>query len=124
MTINIWHTFGQTIVRNLEKKLEAFANIAKEKEGKTVKFELEYKGGYGDLPGKVRTAMTDGSLPAISVAYANHVADYIYEEHGEDGKYVVNLDKFINDPKIGLGTEPDYGDNEGVEDFIQAFLRE
>ena len=101
-TVTFWHTFGQIPLASLEKKVETFKKLVLENEGVEVAVELSYQGAYKDMPKKVTTGLATGEAPTIAVAYPDHVADYFQEEDVE-GKYVVNLDTFINDSNLTFG---------------------
>ena len=124
VAFEVWTTFGDKIEKTMNDKIEAFAKLVKEHDGVEVTITQVYKGAYKDLPSKIAPAMSDGSLPAMAVAYPDHVAKYLYDEGNDHGKYIVNLDNFINDPEVGFGKEAWLGDTEGVEDIIETFLNE
>ena len=124
VSFEVWTTFGDKIEKTLNDKIEAFAKLVKEHDGVEVTITQVYKGAYKDLPSKITPAMGDGTLPAMVVAYPDHVAKYLYDEGTDHGKYVVNLDDYINDPEIGFGKEAWLGDTEGADDIIQTFLNE
>lgn len=122
--IVFWHTFGQKPLTALQNKVDSFIKLVKDNEGVEVEVELDYQGGYNDMPQKVTTGIATGDMPTIGVAYADHVANYMAAEAGEAGKYVVNLDKYINDADLTFGKDKYLGDNEGVNDIIQSYLDE
>ena len=121
-----WHTFGDKVESALERYAATFEKLVKDNEGVDVDVELAYQGGYSDMVKKVSLGWQSSASPTIAVAYPDHVAEYLYMEDQENkpGKYVVNMQEFIDDPKLGFGTERYLGDTEDEEDFIQAFYNE
>jgi len=128
VTINFWHTFGQTILDNLQPQLERFAKIIKAQEGVEVTINLVPNSNYQSIHTAIDKALSAGSkdIPTIAVAYPDHVADYIYAENGVEGKYVVNFDDLINNAEYGLGKNSYLGDAEGdsLDDFFDAYIEE
>ncbi|MFA6820221.1 MAG: extracellular solute-binding protein [Bacteroidaceae bacterium] len=122
ITIRFWHTFGQTITGGIESYIEKFQKLVKENEGVDVTIEMSYQGGYDDIENKIRSGFSTSNTPTIAVAYPDHVADYLSNE-GTPGEYVVNLDDYIEDEKIGLGQEEYFGD-QGKDDFVSAFMED
>lgn len=122
-TVTFWHTFGQIPAGALQNKVDQFVKLVKDNEGVDVKVELTYQGGYSDMPKKVTTGLATGEAPSIAVAYPDHVADYMQEED-TDGKYVVNLDKYINDEKLTFGTDKYLGDTKGINDIVKSYMDE
>ena len=123
VTVTFWHTFGQKAQAALEGKIESFKKLVKENEGVEVEVDLSYQGAYKDMPKKVTTGIATGDSPTIAIAYADHVADYFALED-EPGKYVVNLDQFLNDASLTFGTDKYLGDTMGESDMIQSFMEE
>lgn len=123
--IRFWHTFGQSIVGQMEDEIDKFKALVKEHEGVDVDIKLEYQGGYPEILDKMSKAAAVYDMPTMAVAYPDHVATYLgYEKsEAEYGKYVYDLSKFANDPEIGFGKEEYLGDGAG-SDFVQAFMDE
>ncbi|HNX16039.1 MAG TPA: extracellular solute-binding protein [Bacilli bacterium] len=124
ITIDFWHTFGDKVETALQAQVDRFAELVKANEGVDVEVKLTYKGGYNDMPQQVKTALAGGDSPTIAVAYPDHVADYIQSEGGTAGKYVVNLQDFIDDSTATFGTDTYLGDTEAIDDFVPAFIDE
>lgn len=126
LTINFWHTFGSTVQNGVQTAANNFAKIIKEQEGVNLRIKLTYKGGYDDLKGELDKNLAIGDNPTIAVAYPDHIADYFATEKSADQTFVVNMDKFINDPEIGFGTEEYLGDKptSTLEDFQDAYIEE
>ena len=120
LTINFWHTFGQTVTDGVAKKAADFAAKVLKEENFSLRINLVYKGGYEDVKGEVEKGFGVGGNPTIAVAYPDHVADYL----AIDGNYVVNLKPFIDDETIGLGKESYLGDTHSWEDIIESFREE
>ena len=123
VSITFWHTFGQSIVETLEKKIGEFQDIISQNEGIQVNISLSYSGSYDDILTKINNGFAAGNIPTIAVAYPDHVADYMSRET-YDGQYLVNLDSFINNEEYGFGTQDYLGDERGEEDFVEAYWAE
>ena len=123
IVINFWHTFGKTPADAIEAKGKEFSQKIKAQEGVDVTIKFTYKGGYTDMPGLVTKGFATGDNPTIAVAYPDHVADYFAAEQ-TPGEFVVNLKPYAEDPNIGFGKEAFLGDNEGIDDFVEAFIEE
>ena len=122
--IAFWHTFGQTIVDNLKPQIKKFEDLVKANEGVEVSVTLVPCSNYQTINDDINKGLTTGNIPTLAVAYPDHVADYIEAEGNQPGKFVVNLNDFINDSKVGLGKEKYLGDVEGdsLADFIPAYM--
>ena len=103
--ISFWHTFGQKPEAALKSKVSKFVELIKQNENVDVEVECSYQGAYKDMPRKVTTAIATGDQPTIAIAYPDHVADYLALEGNQPGKYVVNLDTYLNDPALTFGTD-------------------
>lgn len=123
LTIHFWHTFGQGIVDELNRKITSFTKLIKDNEGIDVEISLDYQGGYDDILSKVQKGFAVGNAPTMTVAYPDHVANFL--QYGDTpGQYVVNLDDYIGDSEIGLGKEAFLGDTTGIDDFVSGFINE
>ena len=123
ITINFWHTFGQTVLNGFEESAKTFASLVKEHEDVNVRVKFTYKGGYDDVLGEVGRNFSVGGNPTIAVAYPDHVADYFASET-TSGEYVVNLEPYANNEEYGFGKESWLGDTAGIEDFVESFIAE
>ncbi|MCB9497870.1 MAG: extracellular solute-binding protein [Erysipelotrichaceae bacterium] len=124
IVIDFWHTFGDKVESALQRKVDNFVQLVKNNEGVDVEVNLAYKGAYSDMPQMIKTAFAGGDSPAIAVAYPDHVADYIQAEGTTPGKYVVNMQDFIDNPETTFGTDAYLGDTRGIDDFVSAFIDE
>ena len=124
VNIEFWHTFGKTPEEAIAAQAKAFQKLVKDNEGVDVTINLKYKGGYSDMPGFVTKALATSDNPTICVAYPDHVADYFAAEKLSGREYVVKLDDYANDSQIGFGKEAYLGDEEGIDDFVEAFIDE
>ena len=122
VTVRFWHTFGDKVETALEKRVEKFEKLVKDNEGVDVNVELSYQGAYTDMVNKVTLGFSGGDSPTIAVAYPDHVAEYLYLED-TPGKYVVNMNKYIESDTYGFGKEAYLGDG-SASDFIEAFYQE
>ena len=122
--IAFWHTFGQSIVDNLKPQIDSFEKLVKTNDGVEVSVSLVPCSNYQTINDDINKGLTTGNIPTLAVAYPDHVADYIEAEGNQPGKFVVNLNDFINDSKVGLGKEAYLGDAEGdsIDDFIPAYM--
>ena len=123
ITINFWHTFGQTVLNGFEDSARDFARLVKENENVDVRVVFKYKGGYDDVLSDTKKEFSTGGNPTIAVAYPDHVADYFACE-STPGQYVVDLTSYANDPEIGFGKESYLGDHYGFDDFVKSFRDE
>jgi multiple sugar transport system substrate-binding protein len=89
--LQFWHTRRDS----QEKALQAICDEF-EQQNPGVELEPRYQGGYGELNKKLRAAAQAKSLPALTVAYPDQVAEYF--QSGE----VVPLDSLISDPSQGF----------------------
>ena len=105
--ISFWHTFGQTIQDNLKPQIQKFQELVKKNEGVDVTVNLVPESNYDTIKEDISKGIEagQGNIPTIAVAYPDHVADYIEAEGNQPGKYVVNLNNYINNNEYGLGTE-------------------
>lgn len=115
------HTFGDKVETALNKFITQFTQKVKAQEDVDVVVELQYLGGYSDVYTKVNTYFTDGTCPTMTIAYPDTVADFI-KSFGT--QYVVNFDKYMNDPELAFGTDRYLGDTEGKDDIITSYLEE
>lgn len=122
--INFWHTFGQTIVDNLEVQLDKFVKLIKANEKVDVEINLVPCSNYTTINEQISKGLTTGNIPTLAVAYPDHVADYIKAEGSEPGKFMVNLDPYMTNSTYGFGKNAYLGDAEGdsIDDFIQSYV--
>ena len=121
--LSFWHTFGKSIQEELSKQIDSFAKLVKENEGVDVNITASYQGSYDDLESKITKALATADAPNITVAYPDHVANYL-ESGDADHQFVVNLDDYITNDTYGLGKDLYLGDDLGSDDFVPAFLDE
>ena len=124
VTIRFWHTFGQTFLTFMQNKVQTFQQLVKENDGVDVSFEFNYQGSYNDIATKITNGYYVNNRPTIAVSYPDNVADYLEINHDNGEEFVVNLDKFINDPDIGFGKERWLGDTHDETDFVEGFYEE
>ena len=104
VTIEFWHAMAgdnQVAVDNLVEKFNT--TIGAEK-GITVK--PVYQGAYNDLKTKTTAALKSGSVPAISQAYPDWVAEYL-----QSGA-VVDLTPYIENSEVGIADFDDIIENQ------------
>lgn len=124
IVIDFWHTFGDKVENSIQNQVDEFERRVKTHEGVDVEIKLTYKGGYDDMPQHITTSLAGGDSPTLAIAYPDHVADYIKAEGNNPGKYVVNLQDFIDNSETTFGTDLYLDDDQGEEDFIEAFIDE
>ncbi len=122
--IKFWHTFGQTVQDGLKPKIAAFTKAVKETEGVDVKIEMIYQGDYPAIAKKIADGYSVNNRPTIAVAYPDNVADYLEIGKSAGKEFVVNLDKYITDSKVGFGKESHLGDTHDETDFVEDFYNE
>lgn len=124
VTVEFWHTFGQTIVDQLTAKIEKFQEVILKNEGVEVTVNLTYQGSYDDIQRKISNGFAIGNIPTLAVAYPDHVADYLYTEGNNHGKYVVNFEDYFDHEEYGYGKNSYLKDSQDENDIIPAFLNE
>ena len=124
VTIKFWHTFGQTIEDALKAKRATFHDLVLANDGVDVTIDLKYQGAYDDIAKKISDGYGVENTPTMAVAYPDNVADYIDIGKSANSEFVVNLEKFINDDKVGFGQEKWLGDEYDEEDFVEEFYNE
>lgn len=122
--INFWHTFGQTILDNLQPQLDEFVRLVKANDKVDVTINLVPNSNYPTINENINKGLTTGNIPTLAVVYPDHVADYIEAEGSDTGKFVVKLDNLITNSKYGLGKEKWLGDatNDSLSDFIESYV--
>ena len=124
ISIPFWTTFNKETTEVLKRQCTAFSKIIKEKEGVDVEILQDPRGGYDEVEGFVTDSFTTGTTPTLAVAYPDNVATYLGKEH-TPGEYVVDLNKFVNDPELGFAAEEDLNPSKkGIEDFVSSFVEE
>ena len=124
VTVKFWHTFGQTVVDGLKSKINDFKKAVKENDGIDVEVDLKYQGAYEDIAKLINDGYSVNNIPTMAVAYPDNVSDYIDIGKSAGDDFVVNLDKFIEDDKVGFGKEAWLGDEEDEDDFVEDFYDE
>ena len=123
--IKLWHTWGQTIIDAVKSKAATFKQLVKENDGVDVEVTLIYQGGYDDILTKTKKGYSVGNKPTIAVAYPDHVSDYLDIGKAANDQFVVNLEQYSKDSKVGFGKEDWLGDKKhGEEDFIEGYFQE
>ena len=104
-------TFYSTMGKNLKEVFDAYLeDFNAEYSYITVNHNTDI-GSYDQVRDQTATELSVGAGPDIVYCYADHVALY------NKTKKVVALDKYIDDPEIGL-TDEQY------EDYIPGYLEE
>ena len=124
VTIKFWHTFGQTVVDGIAPRVKAFHDAVLAHDNVDITVDMKYQGGYDDIAKKISDGFSIQNTPTIAVAYPDNVADYIEIGKSADTEFVVNLDRFIDDPQVGFGKEAWLSDKYDEDDFIEDFYNE
>ena len=112
VSIVFWHCLGHEKTKNLEKVVEAFnAQWA----GK-YKVELKHPAGdYSGLHDVVKTKISSGEVPALTMGYPDSFSEYITSRIGDS--FLLRLDNFIKDPNFGYSQEE-------INDFVPGYYNE
>lgn len=121
--ITFWTTFNKKLENYIDRYAKNFAALVKKNEGVDISITAKQVGGYDEIFRQISTGLGTGNIPTMAIAYPDHVATYLQAENGNAGRYVVNLDKYINDEKVGFGKESYIGDVD-ASDFVEAFYKE
>jgi len=129
VTIDFWHTFGQSIIDELQPQINEFVRLVKRNEGVDVRINLVPQSNYETILDNISKGIPVGNIPTLAVAYPDHVADYLNLE-STPGQYMVNLEEYANNSVYGLGKDAYLGDREGDTldssspnyDFIPAYI--
>ena len=99
IVVPFWHTLGQVVRNSVEKQAEAFEKLILENTGVSVDIQIANNTGtsYDSLKEQVTKAFAVGGVPTITVAYPDHVADYL----SQDRTYVYDVSSFVDDSAIG-----------------------
>ncbi len=119
--VSFWHTFGKSIVTELTKKMDNFEKYIEKRDNINLEISQHYQGGYDDLVDKMIKAYGTGQTPTITVAYPDHVANYL--EIADD--FVVDLNDYFTHETLGFAADETLNPSlKGAEDFVPAFLEE
>ena len=121
--VPFWTTFGQKNLEAVQTKADAFAKLIEQNTGKKVTIKPTYEGGYDEVRDKITKGFSAGNVPAMAIAYPDHVANYLASE-STAGQYVYRLDDTMVDPNIGFGKQAYLGDTSGIDDYVEAFVDE
>jgi multiple sugar transport system substrate-binding protein len=106
LTIEYWHANGAALTTVLEQIKASFEEKYPEYEVTLVSY-----GDYTTLRDTITGAIAGGVTPTAAQTYPDHVALYL------QGKSLVALDKYINDPKYGMTKEEQ-------AQFVEGFWNE
>lgn len=93
-TLQFWHTRRGSQEKALKAICEEF-----ERQNPGVELEPRYQGNYGELNKKIRASAQAKSLPALTVAYEDQVAEYM------KSGVVLPLDSLVTDSTNGMSAE-------------------
>ena len=112
VTINFWHCLGHEKTTNLLKVVDAFNT---KYAGKYYVNPTHPAGDYGALHDVVKTKMSSGEVPAITMGYPDSFSEYITPQIEES--FLLRIDNFIKDSECGYTEEE-------IEDFIPGYYNE
>lgn len=107
VTIEFWHAMSGPYGEVVNQLVQDFNSTVGSEKGITV--EGVYQGAYNDLKSKVTASIKAQTVPAISQAYPDWVAEYL-----QSGS-VVALDDYINHEEVGI---------KDFEDISEAYREE
>ena len=100
VSFEFWHCLGHEKTKNLTKVAEAF----------NAKYAGKYKvvlkhpaGDYSALHSTLKTKMSSGEVPALSMGYPDSFSEYISKRIGDS--FLLRLTNYINDPDFGYSAE-------------------
>lgn len=106
VTINFYHTMGDSLQKVLEPAIEEFNEIYP-----NIEVKHQQIGGYDDVRDQVKTELSIGEGPSLAYCYPDHVALY------NKTKRVVKLENLIYDETYGLTQEQ-------IDDFVPGYWEE
>ena len=110
--IIFWHCLGHAKTTQLEKIVTAFNNEYKG----SYHVKLVHLGGdYDSLHTSVKTKLSSGDVPALTMGYPDSFAEYITKDLVDAS--LLRLDSFINDPKFGYKKAE-------KDDFVPGYYNE
>jgi len=110
--IVFWHCMGHAKSSQVDVIAEKFN---KAYEGKYHVTTKKLAGDYKALADAVKTKISAGETPALSMGYPDNFAAYMSKDVGQSAIY--QLDNFINDPNYGFSQEE-------INDFVPEFWKE
>ena len=112
VSFEFWHCLGHEKTKNLTKVAEAF----------NTKYAGKYKvvlkhpaGDYSSLHSTLKTKMSSGEVPALSMGYPDSFSEYISKRMGDS--FLLRLTNYINDPDFGYSAEE-------LADFVPGYYNE
>ena len=103
-TITYWHQYQDTGAQG--KTIAAIIDAFNKTNQYKITVQAKYQGNYGQISQLVNAGITSGELPNLVAGYADDAASYAQDNS------VVDLKTYIDDPKWGLGANPDI--NQGL----------
>ena len=112
VSFEFWHCLGHEKTKNLEKVAESF----------NTKYAGKYKvvlkhpaGDYGSLHSTLKTKMSSGEVPALSMGYPDSFSEYISKRMGDS--FLLRLTNYVNDPDFGYTAKE-------LADFVPSYYNE
>ena len=122
--ISFWHTFSKSTQTIIERRATEFEKYIKERDGVDIEIKQDSQGDYDALAGKIIKGYAVGTTPTITVAYPDNIA-YYFGLESNPGDFVVKLDDFFNDEKLGFAADEFLNPNSlGTDDFVASFIDE
>lgn len=127
VTITFRECFGQLIKDNLNAQISDFQRRVQREERVKVNVVLNDSSNYQSLESDILADFSTGVYPNLTVAYPDHVANYMEEEAKKGASFIVKLDDLAKDQTIGFGREEWLGDDTkytNYADIIPSYLEE
>ena len=112
VTIQFWHCLGHNKTQNLEAIVKAFNT---QYAGKYKVVLTHLAGDYDTLHDALKTKLTSGEIPALTMGYPDSFSEYITNDLSTST--ILRLDNFINDPEVGYSATE-------LADFVPGFYAE
>lgn len=123
LTIEFWHTFGQSLEAAVNEKAVKFAELVKKNEGVDLVIEAANKYNYNTAKTILTPVLTAGTNPTIAISYPDTVADLMGLEETQ-GQYVVDMESYLNNAEYGIGKDAYLGDRLPSTDIVKTYLDE
>ena len=112
VTFEFWHCLGQ----KKTDKFESVVNSFNQKYAGKYKVVLKHPAGdYKGLHSTLKTKMSSGEVPALSMGYPDSFSEYISKRMSDS--FLLRITNYINDPDFGYTKEE-------LDDFIPSYYNE
>ena len=112
VTISFWHCLGHEKTKNLEKIVAQYNT----KYAGKYKIKLKHPAGdYNSLHSVLKTKMSSGEVPTISMGYPDSFSEYMTSIMTDS--FILRLDSWLNDAEVGYSSDE-------LEDFVPGYYNE